>query len=197
MNIHKKRGNTIKSPFGVPTRQDPAHHRVPTTVPRPAPQPFSGNEAVNAFATAFTPIMNKLPVRALPDYKPFANAGIEMARTAVEDSGITKYCSFDPFKIYFNINNLYVLRKLLLIIAPYTDLVLFSNQIVELDAAEFGGVGRLPSGTLRQVRARPLHSPHVAHHPRAPRRLHAGRRQPVQSHCSRPPAIHLRDDLDI
>lgn len=136
MNIPKKQpfGKTIKSPFGVPTNPQPAPYRTAGTMPKPAPrvaqqpthqpQAQQYNTAINTFANAFTPIITKLPVKALPDYKPFADAGLEMARNAVEDSGIKQYCSFEPFKCYFNVTNLYVLRKLLLIIAPYTDLVI-------------------------------------------------------------------------
>ena len=116
-------GNKIKSPFGVsqkssanPVRPKPAEPAVPVE----EKSMFGGN-----FVSTLTPIISRLPVKVLPDYKPFAEAGIELTKNAVQNSGILQYFSFEPFKNYFNITNLYVLRKLLLVIAPYSDTVRF------------------------------------------------------------------------
>jgi len=130
MNIPRKQPfeKIIKAPFGVPNpQQEPTRAKTVHTASRPqhTAQPYGSGTAINTFASVLTPMITKLPVKALPDYKPFVDTGLELARNAVEDSGVKAYCSFESFKCYFNITNLYVLRKLMLVIAPYTDLVLF------------------------------------------------------------------------
>lgn len=115
----------IKSPFGAP----PAGARPVATRPRPGPAPAAPRQQQQTFAGAFAntiaPMLGKLPARMLPaNYKDVAEAGLEMTKSAVEQSGVTRYLSFDPFKNYFNITHRYVLRKLLLVAAPYTDSVI-------------------------------------------------------------------------
>jgi len=118
--------NRVKSPFGVPTK--PAE-RPMRQKPQEVSQNNSEDPTKNTFAgtlvNTITPFMNKIPVKVLSDYKPFAEAGLEITKNAVESSGICKYFTFDPFKNYFNITNLYVLKKLLLIIAPFSEPVFF------------------------------------------------------------------------
>ena len=140
-------GKKISTPFGIPIgtsanqphqlsqpvqgfqplKQHQASKPAPGYRNASNPEPLFQQQSTDfnkAFANVFTPMLAKLPAKALPDYKPFAEAGFEIAKTTVENSGIKAYCSFDPFKSYFNITNLYVLRKLMLIIAPFTDCVI-------------------------------------------------------------------------
>ncbi len=128
-NIGK--GMKIRFPFRVSAAKPVEHHTLslPHNRPRRETQQPATPQQPNftaAFANTFAPMIGKLPVRMLPNYKEFTEAGIEITKNVVEQSGVGKYLSFEPFKNYFSITHRYVLRKLLLIVAPYSDSVQFS-----------------------------------------------------------------------
>ena len=72
----KQKGGKIKAPFGVA-------HKPAKKVQKPRPAEPDNSERptfAGAFANSLAPMLGKLPVKILPDYKPFAEAGIELTK---------------------------------------------------------------------------------------------------------------------